>query len=78
MKLNTLCWLGLILLTLTGVMASEAMPNPVTLWIVLSAAWIKMSLVGWRFMELHSAHGLWKAGFLLMITGLVGLLCLLA
>ena len=77
MKLNTLCWLLLILLTGIGVTVSDAFHGPRAAGIILGAALIKSGLVGWRFMELHAAHRLWKGGFLLLITGLTGLLCVL-
>ena len=78
MKTNTLCWLGLILLTITGVAASGTDHRAHVTLIILSAAWIKSGLVAWQFMELRTAHVLWKTGFLTLITGLVALLFLLA
>lgn len=74
MNTNTLCWLLLILLTLTGVSVSGTDHGSSATAIILSAALVKSGLVGWRFMELHTAHAVWKAGFLVLITGLVGLL----
>jgi hypothetical protein len=74
MRINTVCWLLLILLTITGVTVSGTDHGSNAAAIILMAALIKSGLVGWRFMELHTAHGLWKAGFLMLITGLVGLI----
>lgn len=74
MKTNTLCWLFLILLTITGVVVSDAVHGPRAAGIILLAALAKTVLVGWRFMELHSAHRIWRTGFVLLITTLLGLL----
>jgi len=74
MKTNTVCWLFLILLTITGVVASDAVHGPGAAGIILVAALGKTILVGWRFMELHTAHPLWKGAFLLLMSGLMGLL----
>ena len=78
MKTNALCWLTLILLTITGVMISEGESGLNSTLIILSAALIKSGLVGWRFMELHTAHVIWKTAFLFMMSGLFGLLYVLA
>ncbi len=74
MKTNTLCWLLLILLTITGVIVSDTARGPGAAGIILVTALAKTFLVGWRFMELHTAHPLWKGSFLLLILGLLGLL----
>lgn len=74
MKSNTDCWIFLILLTLVGVMISDVDQSSKTGVLIMSAALIKSALVGWRFMELHSAHRLWRTGFLAVIGGIVVLL----
>ena len=77
MKTNTICWIGLILLTIAGFSASERGESSQATLIILTAALIKSLLIGWRFMELHAAHALWKGGFLVMIGGILGLVYLL-
>ena len=74
MKTNTVCWIFLILLTLAGVMISDVDQSAKAGALIMSAALIKSTLVGWRFMELHSAHALWRASFVAMVGGIVGLL----
>ena len=74
MKANGICWVFLILLTLAGVMISNVDQSSKTGVLIMSAALIKSTLVGWRFMELHSAHALWKVGFVAMVGWIVVLL----
>ncbi len=78
MKLNLICWLVLVVLTIAGVTVSGANLGGATHGIILSAAFVKSGLVGWRFMELHRAHVAWKSAFLLLIAGLTGLFFVLA
>jgi len=65
-------------LTFAGWSMSGSDHRSITPLLILAAALAKAGTVGWRFMELHAAHALWKAGFLLLITGIVGILYLLA
>ena len=78
MKLNLICWLFLVILTIAGFLVSGAHLGAATSAIVLSAAFVKSGLVGWRFMELHRAHIAWRSAFLLMIASLIGLFFVLA
>lgn len=73
MKTNTIVWMILVLLTVTGVIVSDAVHGPGAAGTILVAALGKTILVGWRFMELHTAHLLWKSAFLLLMAGLLGL-----
>lgn len=74
MKPNTICWLLLLGLTVAGVAASEILCGRPLVGLIFTAAFAKLVLVGWRYMELHAAHGLWKSAFVVMIIGLLGLL----
>lgn len=70
MKLNAYYWLFLILLTILGVTVSGMCGRG----IILGAAFLKSGLEGWRFMELCNAHRLWKGIFLILISGVFGLM----
>ena len=72
MNTNGLTWLLLVALSAGSFRAAEsgtsASAGRVVLFLVLAAA-LKSLLVGWQFMELRTAHPLWRAGFALLLGG---------
>lgn len=73
MKRNVYCWILLIALTVTGTAASDGGSGDWPNLVILLAAYLKCLAVGWRFMELHSAHVAWKCGFIALTTAMIGL-----
>ena len=41
--------------------------------IIFVAAWVKAALVGWQFMELRSAHPVWKWALGCLLTAILGI-----
>lgn len=77
MKANTWTWAALLLLSVSNFSASEAAHGNVAAALILSTAGLKAGLVGWQFMELRSAHVVWRLalfGLLAIVLGLVYLL----
>lgn len=73
MRTNTITWLALLTLSaLSFSVAGRSLPV-----LVLTAAGLKSALLGWHFMELHTAAPLWKAAFLTLLTLLLTLIYLL-
>jgi hypothetical protein len=78
MKPNTLCWILLLGLTVAASTLSRTTAGHGPMVVVLGLALVKAALVGWQFMDLRTAHIVWKSAFLLLLTGMVGVICLLA
>ena len=76
MKTNSWIWIALILLSASSFSVSGK--GTMATVIILGAAGVKAGLVGWRFMELRTAHVAWKLAFPILLFGTVGLLCLLS
>lgn|GEM_PF-720345 len=62
-RASTLTWLALVTLTLTSFALSETSGARAAVLPILLAAMVKASLVAFQFMELRSAHPVWKAAF---------------
>jgi len=61
---NTLTWVALILLTVTGFfLAGSAIPAKGMLIILLIISSIKFLGIGFQFIELKKAHNFWKVIF---------------
>ena len=69
MKANTWTWLGLLALSVL----SFLIDGKTATGLILIAAGVKTTLVGWQFMDLRSAHPIWKLGFLALVLGELGL-----
>lgn len=63
MKSNLLTWIALLLLCAVSLLARGAVG------LILGAAGLKCGTLGWRYMELRSAHWFWR----LALLGLVAL-----
>ena len=73
MKANTVTWFALVALSaLSFSVGGRSLPA-----LVLTAAGLKSALLGWRFMELHTAAPVWKAAFLSLLVVLLTLIYLL-
>jgi hypothetical protein len=77
MKANTWTWAALLLLTVSGFSASETAHGTTAAAFILGAAGLKSGLVGWRFMELRSAHVVWKLALFALLSGVLALVLLL-
>lgn len=73
MKPNT--WTWLLLLTLTVV--SYCIDGRSAAGLILIAAGVKATMVGWQFMELRSAHPIWRLALAAVLTGVLALVYLL-
>ncbi len=78
MKANTWTWAALLLLTVLGFSVSEAAHGTSAAAFILGAASVKSGLVGWRFMELRSAHLVWRLALFTLFAGVLGLVFLLS
>jgi hypothetical protein len=70
MKANTWSWAVLLLLTAVSFSASDHVRSAAAL--ILGVAGVKAALVGWQYMELHSAHPMWKAALGVILAGILG------
>ena len=77
MKANTWTWAILLLLTASSFSLSTTAPGYFAAACILGGAGVKAGLVGWRFMDLHGAHILWKLGLAALLCVLLGVLLLL-
>lgn len=73
-RASTLTWLALIALTLTSFALSETSGVRAAVLPILLAAMVKASLVAFQFMELRSAHPVWKAAFSALLALIVVIL----
>lgn len=74
MRANTCIWAVLLALSVL----SFSLSGPTAAALILSAAGVKSALVGWQFMELRTAHVVWRLGLLTLLAGVLGLVWLLA
>jgi hypothetical protein len=70
-KTNTWTWVALLALTLTSFTARGTVPSQAATTIVLAAAGVKCSALGWNFMDLRSASWFWRAALLILIATLL-------
>lgn len=77
MKRNCITWLCLMSFTLAGWSISATEQRTNAPWIILMVALVKAIMVGWRFMEIHAAHMLWKFSFFTLSITIIGVLCIL-
>ena len=77
MKANTWIWTALLLLSASSFSVSESADKNMAATLILGAAGLKSGLVGWQFMELRSAHLVWKLAFFALLAGVLGLVYLL-
>jgi hypothetical protein len=73
MKVNTCIWAVLLALSVL----SFSLSGPTAAALILSAAGVKSALVGWQFMELRTAHFVWRLGLFALLAGMLGLVWLL-
>jgi hypothetical protein len=73
MKLNTGIWIALLLLSTLSFSASETIRAGTLTIFILAAAGVKAALVGWQFMELRSAHLMWRVATFTLLAGVLGL-----
>ncbi|HHO55353.1 MAG TPA: hypothetical protein ENK21_03120 [Trueperaceae bacterium] len=66
LRINTITWLVLVLLTLFGYFMAEgsSLAKPVVFGLVLAATAIKFLSVGFQFLDLKEAHLAWRILFL--------------
>lgn len=77
MKANTWTWAALLVLSVLGFLVSETAPGMTAAAFILGTAGVKSGLVGWRFMELRSAHLVWKLALFALLAAVLGLVFLL-
>lgn len=77
-RTNTVSWFLLLLLSGASLHAGGRGHGIGVAALLLAAAAAKSAVVGWQYMELRSAHVLWKAGFASLLVGLLAALLLLA
>ena len=77
MKADTWTWAALLLLTVLGFSVREGAHGTTAAAFILGAAGLKSGLVGWRFMELRSAHLVWKLALFTLFAAVLGLVFLL-
>lgn len=77
MKAHTWTWAALLLLTVLGFFVSETGHGATAAAFILGAAGVKSGLVGWQFMEMRSAHLVWRLALFSLLTGILGLVFLL-
>lgn len=57
----------LVVLTLISYVFAEFSIGSYSVWALMNVAFIKCSLVGFSFMELHKAHFVWRLAFISLI-----------
>ena len=67
-------WLTLVALTVASFAVSETSGSRAAVAAILLVAGGKALLVGFEFMELRSAHAVWKVAFASLVTLIVGVL----
>jgi hypothetical protein len=70
-RASTVTWLALVALTLTSFTLSETSGVRAAVLPIMGAALVKVSLVGFQFMELRTAHGIWKTAFTALLALIV-------
>lgn len=68
MKTNTCFWIALIALSALSFSISGTGVRSTTAALILAAAGLKSAAVGWQFMELRSAHPVWRVGLFALLT----------
>lgn len=77
MKANTWIWAALLMLSVVSFSISETAHDQAAAAFILAAAGLKSALVGWQFMELRTAHLVWRLALFALLAGLLGLVYLL-
>lgn len=77
MKTNAWTWLVLVVLTTGSFWTRGAVHGRDAGLIVLGAAGVKCCALGWHFMELRAAHGLWRTALAVLVFGLLGVVAVL-
>lgn len=69
-QINTISWILLVLLTISGFLISEQSVaiGLVPLLLILGATSIKYLTVGFQFLDLKHAHTGWKIIFIALVT----------
>jgi hypothetical protein len=78
MKANFITWAALLLLTATSFGISEHGSRLAATCLILGAAALKCAALGWQFLDLRSAHGLWRGGFLFVVIATLGTIAFMA
>lgn len=68
LKINALTWMALLSLCLVSFLGRRGVA------LLLAAAGLKAAILGWRFMELHAAHWVWRVLVLGQVVILLGIL----
>lgn len=77
MKATTCTWAALLLLSALSYSISETAHGRMSTALILGAAGLKSGLVGWEFMELRTAHLVWRLALFAMLAGVLSLVYLL-
>ena len=78
MKTNAWTWAVLVILTAGSFWTRGALHGRDAGLIILGAAGVKCCGLGWQFMELRAAHGMWRAVLAVLVFGLLGVVGMLA
>jgi len=80
LRINTITWIILLLLTIFGFFIAEgsSLSKSIILGLILSATVIKFLAVGFQFIDLKEAHIAWRVLFVVFILLFVTVIFFLA